>query len=285
MKIKTYTRVTLCAVIMAFPFFGSSHVFAAEGTTQNAVDTVKAAINDLVSAKDDKKPTEAPLRIDTLKKAVTLAIDEAKDMRLKLLGLEDLSEEYEMWRDARASTSKEMIDVLDAFKKELATIEKSDGDTDEQVKTLGMKIKSWREDEYLPFSDEIHDYFFIVEEYKTIDTAKSRSEKIEADVIKLEKKRKKTDDLKKLLEKANNVIGESVSLNNQASELFEKTYFLKKEAEQTVSSTTQAIEQETNLTIAPPKSIRDLVKDSSNKVRDSYKIFIEMSNLVRRLLK
>src|SRR5439155_547293 len=33
-----------------------------------------------------------------------------------------------------------------------------------------------------------------------------------------------------------------------------------------------------------PLSIRDLVKDSLTKVRGAYQIFIEMSNLVRKLL-
>lgn len=288
MNIKKYIRVTLCAVIMAFPFIGSSHVFAAESTTQNvqnAVESVKAAISDLITAKDEKKTTEAPLRIDTLKKAVTLAIDEAKDLRLKLLALEDLSKEYDSWRDAKASTSKAMIDTLDGFKKEISAIEKSDENTDDQVKALGTKIKNWRETEYLPFSDEVRDYLLVSDEYKTIETAKIRSEKIAADIAKLDKKKKKTDDLKKLLGKANDLIVDAVSSNNQASELFEKTYFPKKEAEQLASSTLQAVEQEPNSPIAPPKSIRDLVNDSSNKVRSSYKVFIEMSNLVRGLLK
>lgn len=289
MKITQYIKVMLCAAIVTLPLLGPSHIFAAEGTTQNAVDSVKEAISNLVSAKDEKKSTEAPLRIDTLKKAVSLATDEAKDLRLKLLALDDLSGDYKLWKEAKASSSKKMVDALEGFEKEILIIEKSDLDIDEQVKVLGKKIKEWREYVYLPFATEVQDYFFVIEEDKTIETTKSRYEKIRLDIVKLEKNKKKVNDLKNLLAKANESIDESVLLNKQAKELFEYTYFPKKDVEilsiETSSTTQATIQEHVEENVAPPKSIRDLVKDSSNKVRDSYKIFIEMSGLVRRLPK
>jgi len=291
MKIQTYIKVVLCAAIVASPVFGSSHIFAAENTTpitgaQSAVETVKEAINDLITAKDEKKQIEAPLRIDTLKKAVSLATDEAKNLRVKLLTLDDLTKEYKAWRNNMASSSKEMVANLEGFKKEINDLEKNQTTSDEEIKNLGNKIKEWRENIYLPFATEVQDYFFIVEENKTLDTAQNRSEKIAADIIRLEKNKKKVNDLKDLLEKADKTIEEAVSLNKDAKALFEDTYFPKPDTETIVSSTTQAtIQEQVEEVVAPPKSIRDLVKDSSNKVRDSYKIFIEMSGLVRRLLK
>lgn len=285
MKIYKYTVVALCAVIVAFPLLRPSHIFAAEGTTQDtqqtAVNTVKEAISNLVSAKDEKKQTETPVRIDTLKKALSLAISEAKELRIKLIGLEDLSTEYETWVTKKSEEMKGMIEALEIFKKDVTKLEENDA-TDEQIKELGEKIKSWRETTYLPLSTEIQDYFLIIEEYKTIETAESRSEKIGIDIVKLDKRKKNTTTLKKLLATANSEIDESKRLNDEAKTLFEEMYLPKKK-ERTLSTTTPSIEKEEVDT--QPKSVRDLVKDSSNKVRNSYKIFIEMSNIVRKLLK
>ncbi|MFA5870370.1 MAG: hypothetical protein WC842_00560 [Candidatus Paceibacterota bacterium] len=297
MKIYRHIIVALCAVTVILPPFGPSHIFAAEGTTQNTqqniVETVKEAISDLVSAKDEKKQTETPIRFDTLKKAVSLAIDEAKNLRIKLIGLEDLSSDYEAWGIKKMESMKDMIETLDAFKKELGEIEKSEEITDGQIKELGERIKSWREKTYLPLSNEIQDYFLITEEYKTIEVAENRSSKIEVDIIKLDKRKKNTTNLKKLLENANTEIGVAKKINNEAKALFEDIYFPKKEVVATstmlatpeeMSTTTTVITEETDAVTIQPKSVRDLVKDSSNKIRGSYKIFIEMSNLVRKLL-
>jgi len=288
MKTFNYITVALCAVIVTLPISKPSHIFAAESTTQNvqqtAVDSVKEAISNLVSAKDEKKQIETPVRIDTLKKAVSLAINEAKDLRIKLIGLEDLSDSYEAWKTQKSLDMKEMIDTLDLFKKEIAKIEKDEEITDAKIKEIGEKIKSWRETTYLPLSNEIQDYFLVIEEYKTIDTAQNRSGKIEADIIKLDKRKKNTTDLKKLLGDANSEIEAANKINDEAKTLFEDSYFpTKKEA--IVTTTTPKISEEIDTVSIPKKSVRDLVKDSSNKVRNSYKIFIEMSNLVRKLLK
>jgi len=288
MKLYTYITVALCAVIVALPLTRPSHIFAAESTTQNteqtAVETVKEAISNLVSAKDEKKQTETPVRIDTLKKAIQLAINEAKDLRVKLIGLEDLSDNYETWKTGKAEKMKEMLEMLDSFKKDVSKLEADTETTDNQIKGLGEKIKDWREATYLPLSNEIQDYFLVIEEYKTVETAENRSSKIEADIIKLDKRRKNTTDLKKLLENANSEIKKSKKINDEAKDLFENTYFPKKN-DALSATTTPITEGEIDTVVVPPKSVRDLVKDSSNKVRNSYKIFIEMSNLVRKLLK
>ncbi|MFA6025494.1 MAG: hypothetical protein WC727_03565 [Ignavibacteriaceae bacterium] len=298
MKIYRYITVALCAVTVILPPFGPSHIFAAESTTQNTqqniVETVKEAINNLVSAKDEKKQIETPIRLDTLKKAISLAIDEAKNLRVKLIGLENLSPDYGVWEIKKLGDMKDVIETLDVFKKELGEIEKSEEITDGQIKELGERIKNWREKTYLPLSNEIQDYFLTVEEYKTIEVAENRSSKIEIDVLKLEKRGKNITNLKTLLENANTEIEEAKKINDEAKALFEDTYFPKKEVVATstmsvttkeTSATTTVITEETDAVTIQPKSVRDLVKDSSNKIRSSYKIFIEMSNLVRKLLK
>ena len=51
--------------------------------------------------------------------------------------------------------------------------------------------------------------------------------------------------------------------------------------EDIATTSTEAVESAD----AKPKSIEDLVTDSLSKIKETYKIFIDMSGLVRKLLK
>ena len=302
MHIRTFLTIALCGIVLVLPT--PSYVYAESttpDTTQTTVDTVKEAITNLVSAKDEKKQTETLARIDTLKKAVQLAINEAKDLRVKLIDLEHLSKEYEIWRTKKVDDIKKMIDTLESFKKEVGTLEETSDATDSDIKKLGEKIKEWRETTYLPISNEIQDYLLVSEEYKTIETAQNRSKKIEADIIKLEKKKKNIATLKKLLGDANKEISDAKKINDEAHTLFERTYIIEekalrndasstpikieKETDTNIASTTEVENKEADTTKTKPISVKDLVEDSSNNINNAYKIFLKMSVMVRGLLK
>lgn len=299
--------------ILSVAFFvGTSHSVSAEtteptgsSTVQKALETVKETIDNLVTAKDEQKSTVA-LRISALKKAVALSLEEAKSTRVKLLALDDLSDEYETWRDAKVVSIKSAIDYFDTKRGEVSTLEKSDEINESVVRSFAENFKIWRDTYYIPVMGEVQNYFLISEETKSITTAEKRLKKVSNDVATLDKKAKKTDDLKKLLTQAETLISDSKDLNTRAESQFKSLYLpkpkeapspevkaLKKEEvaefKKDIESTdaTVAPSTETNVSAAPytPPSIRDLVTDSSQKVKDSYKVFIEMSNLVRRLLK
>ncbi|MFA6407503.1 MAG: hypothetical protein WCV80_02235 [Candidatus Paceibacterota bacterium] len=293
----------------------STHsAFAQSEGVQKALENVKDKLDSLVTAKDEKQPMELGLRIETLKKVIDLSIAEAKDMRVKLLSLEDLEKNATVWRDGMAEEMRKNAEYATGIKKIIESNEKSFSITD--VKDTAKTFKEWRDATYLPALNQIRDYFLTMQEDKTIQTAKTRWQKIDEDIKKLEKaKVKNIESVRKLLKNADFLIAESESLNQEAKTLFVDRYMVststeatstksmststdellfqeKKEAESSslietatssqISSSTDANDKNISL---PSASIRDLVNESLSKIKDTYKVFIEMSNLVRKLLR
>jgi len=125
--------------------------------------------------------------------------------------------------------------------------------------------------------------------------------------------------LRELLDSAGEQIDESVVINLNAQDLFFNRYILittsteeseepsatssqtstttidDLEEDQTANPPQEILDEQTDATstevdatstepLPSPLSIKDLVKDSLAKVKGAYQIFIEMSNLVRKLL-
>ncbi len=311
----------LFAILVAITLGASrvSFVHAQSTGVQKAFESVKESLDSLVSAKDERQPTELSLRIETFRKVLDLSLAEAKDTRVKLLELEDLKGGEEAWRDISADTMKDAADYLQTQEQYLDDNEKTLSVDD--VKSLAKDFKDWREKNYLPTFSAVRDYFLVMQQAKTIDTAKKRWQKIDADVARLEKARiKKIASAREMLTSAEKVITESEKLNDNARTLFFATYI-----PETTSTATSSAETSTStavklhaLTILAsdtatsstadnasttatstatstdaadvpgqvlPPSVRDEVKSSLSKIRDAYNIFIDMSTLVRKLLK
>ena len=291
------TLLTLITVGMATPSFA----FAQSSGVQKALESAKETIDNLVSAKDGKQPDELSLRIQTLKRAIGLSIEEAKDTQAKLDGLDKdtLSDNEVVWRDAKL---KDIESALNYFETRKSDVEDNSKDiTTAEAKNIAESFKTWRDENYLPTLNEVRDYFFVDQQEKTIETARSRAQKIDEDIKRLEKaKIKNIASARKLLKNANTLITDSDTINGRAHALFFAT-FINIGTSTATSSASADTKKETKLenkTLGDkdatstmsgaepqPKSIRDLVKDSSLKIRDAYKVFIDMSSLVRRLLK
>ncbi|MFA6365428.1 MAG: hypothetical protein WCW78_03435 [Candidatus Paceibacterota bacterium] len=305
------------ALLSTLVFPNTHVVFAQSEGVQKALENVKDKLDNLVTAKDEKQPMELGLRIETLKKVIDLSITEAKDTRVKLLSLEDLEKNTTLWRDVIAEEMKKDAEYAAGIKKDIENNEKTFTITD--VKETAKRFKDWRDTSYLPAVNQIRDYFLTAQEDKTIQTTKTRWQKIDEDIKKLEKaKVKNIESARKLLKNADFLIAESESLNQEAKTLFEDRYITPVVIKETTStesistSTEELIFQEkkgtksdlleTNTATSssyissstdandessplPPASIRDLVTGSLSKIKDTYKVFIEMSNLVRKLLK
>ena len=285
--------ITLITVSASTPSFA----FAQSSGVQKALENAKETLDNLVTAKDDKQPEELSLRIKTLEQAFDLSIVEVKDARTKLDGLNDLEKNEAVWRDEKL---QELEAATNYFETQKGDIEDNRADiTAAEVKKIAEDFKTWRDENYLPTLNEVHDYFLIDQQTKTIEKAKTRWQKIDEDVKKLEKSKvKNIAAARKLLKNANALIAESQSINDDARTMFFDTFInvststatssdeatikieTKTEAKTIVDATSTAAGE-----IPQPESIRDLVKDSSSKIRDAYKIFIDMSSLVRRLLK
>ena len=291
----------------------------AQGTpnVQKALEDVKEQVNDLVTAKDENNPNELALRIETFKKVLDLSITEAKDLKIKFLTADfDKNDKALLpWRDKVSDALTDAGKYYEEQKQNLGDKEKTIALED--IKTIAQDFKNWRETNYLTAADQINNFLLIQQEAGAIQVAKKRVIKIKDDIIKIQKINAKTaGELSKLLNKADQLIKESDKVNQEAEKNFRELYIepkpvitevttiestsTKSETEENTSTTTLskkelavsnenatttgADSEKTAQPISPP-SIRDLVKDSLTKVKEAYRVFIEMSNLVRKLLK
>ncbi len=288
--------VALVSIIMV-PFRASAQTTG----IQRVLESAKQTIDDFVSAKDDQQSMELPLRIKTLEQAISLSIEEAKDLRDKLNDLDNLGADEKAWRNEKIQEIKVAITYFESTKKKI--VDKSDTLTEADTKTAAENFKQWRSEHYLPVLNEVQDYFLIIQQDKTIQTTKTRWQKIDGDIKRLEKaKVKKIDTARKLLTDANGLIEESDTLNQSARAIFFDTFITPTTSTATSSDSENSTSSDAKLSTlvediattsteavesadTKPKSIEDLVTDSLSKIKETYKIFIDMSGLVRKLLK
>ncbi len=304
---KKISKILSLAIILGF--VGTSAAFAQTNTQssniQKAFENVRGQIDDLITAKDQNKTDELNVRIETFKKVIDLTISEAKDLKIKLLSF-DINVDQKDLLDWQSKKVDELNAVIKYYESEKQTIENAKIDV-AGIKNEAQKFKDWRETNYLPTANEINDFLLIQQEKQGIQTAKNRAQKISTDLKKLQKYLAKSyADITKLLDKANGLIEESDRINQSAEKFFFDKY-INKDKEKQISSGVLSSSTEEKLSLdsaaalpnsttsnnvnAPEASstqlasIKDMVKVSLTKVRDGYQIFIEMSNLVRKLLK
>ncbi len=292
-------------VAVAFPLGAAE----AETKLETKLEGVKGQVESLVTAKDEKSGSELALRIETFKKVLEFSVSETKGLKLKLLALEDLSEKEKAWREAMI---EELNNALAYYEDEKKLTENTAEMTLNEIKTIAADFKDWRDKTYLPVAEKINELLLIRQEEAAIETAESRWQKIDEDIKKLEKaKIKGVEELRNMLTDAGTLIGEGENLNREANGLFWESYSylttddasnttstpemaevltisIKSGAATTSSSTNQSATStnesaSSTLSVQPP-SIKGLVGDSLTRVKDAYRIFIEMSNLVRKLL-
>jgi hypothetical protein len=288
---------TISSLIILSFFFGiyaAAPVSAQSDTTKKALENVKESVTTLINAKDEENKNEITFRIEAFKKVIDFSIAEAKDFKVKLLTLDakKIGAPTNVWREEMI---KKIEQALEYYNKEKDFIKKYEGEiTLEEIKTRAESFKLWRETIYLPAADEINDYFLIEQQKQALETTKKRGDKIRGDIEKLKKTKIKTLDLQKLLSKTDLLMKEAEELYEKAASLFYKTKIepltpkendleIKKPIEENTTSTaTSTISN--NKEGLSELSIRDLAKESFARVKDIYRIFIDMSNIVRKLL-
>ncbi len=291
---------TFFVLIAVLIFFGSRSVFA-QSAVQKAVENVKESLDNLVSVKDGGKSDELPLKIETLRNVIDLSLAEAKDLKAKLLAIND-SEKNLDWQKKVINSLNGALDYYVIEKQSLDDNE--DKITSQDIKSLASTFKTEREKNYLPQINEVRDFLLIKQEQNSIQTAEKRAQRISNDLRRLTSaKISGVSGLYKLLDKANLSIKSAREINNKASESFYNLYvspIIQANSSSTTTSTVvitsvENLGENINTTSSPsstalaalppsPPSIKDLVKDSLVKIKDAYQTFIEMSSLVRKLL-
>ena len=264
---------------------------AQSDTTKKALESVKESVTTLINAKDEENPNDITFRIETFKKVIDFSIAEAKDLKIKLFGIDSkkVSTSTDVWKN---KMMKNLDDALEYYDSEKNFIKDGEGSLVlTEIKTRAETFKGWRENTYVPTADEINDYFLIEQEKQALETTKNRASKIRLDIEKLKKAKIKTVNLEKLFSKTDILIKDAQELNDKAALLFYKTKILPPQDEEIISEvlTEEMINTTTSTVINeveknPEPSIKDLVRESFTKVKSVYQIFIDMSNLVRKLL-
>jgi hypothetical protein len=261
-------------------------------------------LGDLVTAKDENTGDDLDLRIKTFRQVLDLSETEAKDFAFKLLALEK-DEKLESWRKYTLTKLDEAVSFFGS-QKALVSDEKSLDLA--ATKQIAQDFKLWRDANYLPLAGQVQDFLLIKQEAKSVQVAQSRLSKITGDLKKLNRtKVSGSAEVKKLLDGSKSSVLSAADLNSRAYGMFLKNYSNIAATSSAASSTipegldmpsstisTQAEVPATSTDVTasstaaasnpPIVSIRDLVRASLNKIKDAYQGFVDISNLVRRLL-
>jgi len=243
-------------------------------TNTSILQKALKSIEDLINIKDEEGESLA-FRIKAFKQVIELAIAEAKNLKVKLISLEKLDEKELDWQNEQI---EKLNTIIEFYEKEQKTLSEQKAVTLEWIKTKAQNFKEWREDNYFPVAEDINNFLLIQQQQKAIETAQERLKKINRD-LQLFKKReiKNLKLLSDLFAKAELAIAESIKLNKQATTAFWED----QKKSKLINNTTTTVSSTTTLSISSSINIRDLIKESLNKIKEAYQIFIEMSKLVK----
>jgi len=267
---------------------------------------------------EEKDKQELNQRLDIFKKVIRLSIKETEDTKNQLKKLANLDEKKSALRDQFETTLEGFLKFYDEQNKILAKPEEIDLI---KIKEIAQAFKDWREKTYLPEFNIVTDFLLINQQKSTLEMTQNRFNKISSDVLKLEKINfKGTNELKKSLSLAADYIQEAKDFRQEAEDKFLSLEEIRNASSTTASSTnieasdldatstenaavlnaaiTITVENASSTTASSATatstpsipiedqflSIKGLVGNSLNKIKETYQIFIEMSNFVKKLL-
>lgn len=294
-KILLNTAAVLVGLFLLAPGAGAQTT-----ALKKAVEEIKDSVDLLIGAKDSDSESLA-FRVETFKKVVELAITEAKDLKIKILGFETEDETVTAWKESRIAEINALVSYYAEQEESAVSLKEP---SLENLKKIAQDFKDHRENVFRPLAEEIGNFFLIQQENKALETAQKRLAKIAKDIEKLKNQKiKNIAQVDAFLEKSGKLINEGLVLNNEATDIFwekinassstfaEKNFSAALETDQATSSeelSPPAADIGEGGLIAPEiqePSIKDLVYASLNSVKGAYQTFIDLSNLVRELLK
>ncbi|MBI4122068.1 MAG: hypothetical protein HY461_01930 [Parcubacteria group bacterium] len=263
---------------------------------EEAVKNVDTKLEEFLKVKDDatipeaeKEERTAALRKEILEGVLILSVKEADDVQAQLESLSNLSDEEKKW--------------LDAFLKDLEGYRTQ---YDETAKTVADGVsrddihafKAWRDTVYTPRVNTIVNFALVIQERTILRVAHERQKKIATDITKLERSGHLTAeqfrDLSAALEDAGTELDEAQKIAERARALLarELEILTAETASSTAAiatSTAAAViplegATSTSATTTPQETTSGAVQTSLAKIKGAYKIFLEMSQEVKRIL-
>ena len=259
-KEKILTAISAVLAFLGFLFILPSAY--AEGNLQSVLREVAEKVgaigeikNNLFLNAEERGAKELQARKDALLKIFDLTLLEDGDLKEKLIGVKNLNESEKKLRDNLIASLEENGNAYSEMKNRL-----EDADSIEKVKQLAIDFKNWRSLVYNPKVEKIISFTLVSLEKNILETANQRLEKIKSDLEKLEgAKLIKKEETAGLLKKSIASLNRANELNHQAKLILLKNLNEDEEA----------------------PAIKSLVEESLKEIRITYKIFIEIGNLVK----
>jgi hypothetical protein len=270
-KILTYisliTAANLLAANLVWAETPTSTLIEVQEMTQNLINT-----QDQETATSTPEKTEIDLRLEVFWKVLELSIKESEDIINQLNALKDLTEQENNLRSRLLDKFNGFLDFYKGQKENLSQFENIDLTA---VKKIAQDFKDWRENDYLSVFETATDFLLINQQKTVLTMTENRYQKISFDIAKLKKTNLKGIDQ---LEKYLNQAADSIKSAETAWQEAKNNFWQLTTATSTATSSSATAAENQSL------SIKDLIGESLNKIKDTYQIFIEMSNLVRKLL-
>lgn len=251
-------------IFSSFYFLASSSLALAQteelkNAKQGVVDSV-SALSDIQNNEDltdaEQAAQEAEARKIALEKIFELSLLEIKTLSQKVAAVKDLAVEYIELQNQLLKKLSGLAGSIKEYDDRLQEI-----DSLEAVKNLAAEFKDWRVANYDPVIQNALDFISVFQSQTFLRVAEARYERIANDLRRLRfSKIVKIETLEPLLNWAGQDLKEARAAFNQALVLLLET--------------------------KPDKpSIGKLVESMVNDIKDAYKKFFEMSDLVRKMVK
>lgn len=272
-------------IIIIFVFsFSLINVFAQENSLKKVAEDLK-----IIPIEDNLLE-----KIDAYKKVIDLALEEVKDLKVKLLNLDKLS-----IKDLELQTEylKELNEVINYYEKEKEDFLKKEDVDLIFLKKAAENFKKWREDNYLPINNKIIDFILIKQQLKALEVTKNRYQKIDNDFKKISSKVKNQKifvQISNLLNNADIKIKTAENYFQLADDLFKEKYLLKDKKiiidDKKTSSLENFFESSTVTSVSTSsfgnlekkqKEIKDLIYLSFEEIKQTYGYFLEISKLLK----
>lgn len=305
MQPSMFRSVVVAAVCAASLFIARTAGAVALPTTaaaiQEAFENVRESLANLLTAKDERRIDELRFRINTYRDILRFTATEIQDVRIQLGALEKpvIDSPEAAWRTA----TFDGLDTTAAF----VTAEQAWLDAEESILSLdgirdrAGRFQAWRETVYRRVTGPARELLLVRRQTIIIDTATGRLKKIADDVKRMQRARVRgVADLAKQLAKAEMFIREAAGLEDAARRMV--TEYQSGYLSTGATTTTSTVPREppapespagtnmatstasTTIPVIVPPTITGLVRASLEKVREAYRLFLEMSTAVQRLM-
>jgi len=307
--------VVLICVLQVIPAYAASNIDEKISETKDTVQKLLEIKDDTTLSIEERDRLEFQLKKSIIASIIDISLTQLKDARAYTQNIS--FPQSKDWENVK-SFIFDSLDTYDAYYKEAKNSLQSNELTIEGMRELAKKIeikKTTDIDAFLRKATSIRTTFGVNEILKRAD---ERLKKVESDVHKIyAQKLTQKDDLNVSFQKAASAVGDARTLNNKAKEIILNLYttatssasttedrahaesfilsfenevhlFIKEHSASSTQASTTSLDAPLSISITDEQKeeyLQDIIRQSAEKVRDAYNIFIQMSLDVKEYIK